>query len=82
MAETREVLLPGGFTNAGRVIRIGDTVRRPWRPTTPATKALLEHLERVGFDGAPRFLGADDRGREILSFIPGKRRSSRSRPGR
>jgi hypothetical protein len=71
MAETREVLLPGGFTNAGRVIRIGDTVRRPWRATTPATKALLEHLERVEFDGAPRFLGADDRGREVLSFIPG-----------
>ena len=72
MSETPEVRLPGGFTNAGRVIRIGDTVRRPWRPTTPATRALLEHLERVGFDGAPRFLGADDRGREVLTFVPGE----------
>jgi hypothetical protein len=68
----REVLLPGGFTNAGHVTRIGDTVRRPARGTTPATKALLEHLERVGFDAAPRFLGIDDRGREILSFVPGQ----------
>ena len=64
-----EVLLHGGITNAGLVSRVGDTVRRPWRPTSPATHALLDHLERVGFDGAPRFLGVDDRGREILSYI-------------
>jgi Phosphotransferase enzyme family len=66
------VLLPGGLTNAGLVSRVGDTVRRPRRPTSPATWAVLDHLERVGFDGAPRFLGVDDRGREILSFIPGE----------
>jgi hypothetical protein len=67
-----EVLLHGGMTNAGRVTRVGDTVRRPWRPTSPATHALLDHLEQVGFDGAPRFLGADERGREVLSYIPGQ----------
>ena len=72
MPTTRRVLLHGGLTNAGRVSRVGDTVRRPWRPTSPATWALLDHLERVGFDGAPRFLGVDDRGREMLSFIPGE----------
>lgn len=32
---------------------------------------LLEHLESVGFPGAPRFLGTDTAGREVLSFIPG-----------
>jgi Phosphotransferase enzyme family len=67
-----EVLLHGGFTNAGLVTRIGDTVRRPLRPTSSATRALLDHLERVGFDGAPRYLGVDERGREVLSFIPGR----------
>ena len=67
-----EVLLHGGTTNAGLVTRVGDTVRRPWRPTGPATHALLAHLERVGFDGAPRFLGVDDRGREVLSYIAGE----------
>jgi hypothetical protein len=72
MSETPEVVLPGGFTNAGRVVRIADTVRRPRRPTSPATRALLDHLEHVGFEGAPRFLGVDDRGREVLSFIPGQ----------
>src|SRR5919108_2144610 len=72
MLEEGEVVLSGGLTNAGLVTRLGDTVRRPWRPTSPATWALLDHLERAGFDGAPRFLGVDDRGREILSFIPGQ----------
>ena len=67
-----EALLHGGITNAGLVSRVGETVRRPQRPKSPATHALLEHLERVGFEGAPRFLGIDDRGREVLSFIPGE----------
>jgi Phosphotransferase enzyme family len=67
-----ELLLPGGLTNAGLVTRVGDTVRRPRRQDSPSTWALLDHLERLGFDGAPRFLGLDDHGREILSFIPGE----------
>jgi Phosphotransferase enzyme family len=65
-----EMRLAGGFTNAGLVTRVGDTVRRP--PAGAATHALLDHLERVGFDGAPRFLGFDEHGREVLSYIPGE----------
>jgi hypothetical protein len=68
----QEVVLYGGTTNVGLVTRVGDTVRRPSRPTSEATRALLEHLEHVGFDGAPRYLGIDDRGREILSYIEGE----------
>ncbi len=71
-ADCVEVPLPGGFTNAGLVTRIGDTVRRPQGPTSRASRAVLEHLERVGFEGAPRFLGIDDQGREVLRFIPGE----------
>ena len=67
-----EVVLAGGTTNVGRVTRVGDTVRRPRRPTSEATEALLEHLEQVGFSGAPRYLGSDERGREVLSYIPGE----------
>jgi hypothetical protein len=72
MSHDSEVLLYGGLTNAGLVSRVGQTVRRPRRPNSPATWALFDHLERIGFDGAPRFLGIDDRGREMLSFIPGE----------
>lgn len=67
-----ELPLHGGLTNAGQVSRVGDTVRRPLRPTSPSTRSLLDHLEHVGFDGAPRYLGVDDRGREVLSYIPGE----------
>ena len=67
-----EVPLQGGTANRGRVLRVGDTVRRPLRPTTPAVHALLRHLEDVGFDGAPRALGVDDHGREVLTYVPGE----------
>lgn len=53
------------------VERVGDTVRRPASPWTPAVHALLRHLEDVGFDGAPRVLGIDDDGREVLTYVPG-----------
>jgi Phosphotransferase enzyme family len=67
-----ETQLHGGTANRGLVVRVGDTVRRPARPSSPAVHALLDHLERVGFDGAPRFLGIDEDGREVLSYIPGE----------
>jgi phosphotransferase family enzyme len=52
-------------------IRIGDTVRRPVRPWTPAVHAVLRHLEKAGFPGAPRVLGIDEQNREILTHVPG-----------
>jgi hypothetical protein len=65
-----EMPLSGGNMSSG-VVRVGDTVRRPVGPWTPAVHALLAHLHDVGFDGAPRPLGIDERGREVLSFVPG-----------
>jgi hypothetical protein len=66
-----EVTLEGGLANHGHVVRVGKTVRRPQRPTSPATHALLRHLADVGFYGAPRFLGVDEQDREILTYVPG-----------
>lgn len=66
-----EILLLGGTANRGQVHRVGNTVRRPRRPSTMAVHALLRHLEDVGFDGAPRALGVDEDGREVLSYVPG-----------
>jgi len=66
----REEPLTGG--NVSAVSKVGDTVRRGTGPWTPAVHALLRHLERVGFDGAPRVLGTDERGREVLSYVPGE----------
>lgn len=64
--------LVGGTANRGLVVRVGNTVRRPLRPWSASTHALLGHLEAVGFTGAPRFLGVDDSGREVLSYVEGE----------
>jgi len=64
-----EVPLTGG--NTPGVVRVGDTVRRPLNPGSARVHRLLTYFERCGFDGAPRFLGIDSRGREILMFIDG-----------
>lgn len=66
-----EVPLLGGDVSDG-LVRRGDTVRRPRGPHSPAVEAYLLHLERVGFDRAPRFLGIDDDGREVVTFLPGE----------
>jgi Ser/Thr protein kinase RdoA (MazF antagonist) len=59
-----------GRTTIG-VVRIGDTVHRPLNERSTFVHEVLMHLERRGFDGAPRFLGVDGAGREILSYIAG-----------
>jgi phosphotransferase family enzyme len=54
-----------------RVVQVGQTVRREVHQNTPAVKALLTHLEKTGFTAAPRWLGLDEAGREMLSYITG-----------
>lgn len=62
--------MSGGNVSTG-VVRVGDTVRRPSGPWTPTVHALLTHLYEVGYRAAPRPLGIDDQGREVLTFVPG-----------
>jgi hypothetical protein len=66
----REVTLRGGNTTGA--VLIDDVVHKPASPWTPTVHALLRHLEQSGFDGAPRALGFDDRGREMLTYLPGE----------
>ncbi len=67
MGDADEVPLLGGDVNP--VVRVGDTFRRPAEPI--GVRALLVWYQRVGFEGAPRFLGFDEQGREVLSFVEG-----------
>ena len=64
-----ESSLPGGFVNA--VVRVGDTVRRPASARTKFVGELLRLLEAGGWRGAPRYLGPDDEGRDVLSYLDG-----------
>lgn len=61
--------LAGGNAAAG-VVRIGDTVRKPWGPTTPAVHELMRAVAAAGVD-VPEPLGRDEQGRQILEFVPG-----------
>jgi hypothetical protein len=65
-----EIELTGGRVTGG-VVRIGATVRRSTGPWTPTVHAYLQHLEARGFGGAPRALGFDEQGREVLTFLDG-----------
>lgn len=66
-----EVPLLGGDVTEG-LVRVGATVRRPVHANSKLVHALLRHLEDVGFTGAPRFLGIDNAGREVLTYIEGE----------
>jgi hypothetical protein len=70
VSEVDPVELTGGTIN--RPVRIGDTVHRASGPWSENVRDLLTHLQGVGFDYAPRFLGFDEEGREVLSYIPGQ----------
>lgn len=67
-ADDEEIHLAGNVGGAGRV---GDTVHRGTGPWTSAVHALLGYLaDRV--PRIPRVLGYDERGREVLSYLPGR----------
>ena len=68
---TDEQVLVGGMDPRFAPVRVGDTVRRHAGPSGAAVRELLLHLEAVGFEGAPRHLGNDEQGREVLSWIDG-----------
>ena len=70
MTSARGEVLAGG--NMEPVVRVDDTVRRVAGPWTPAVHGLLRRYEDAGIGEAPRALGIDEHGREVLTFIPGE----------
>ncbi len=65
-----EEVLTGGNVGA-RVVRVGNTVRRPAGFWSPSVDAFLRHLNEVGYEGAPRSLGFDSTGRHVVEYIEG-----------
>lgn len=78
LAVNRDGVLHDGLTAlaaaqgvSGAVVRCGQTVRRQAHAGSRAIHELLRHLDRSGFGAAPRPLGFDDSGREVLTFLEG-----------
>jgi hypothetical protein len=65
----QEERLAGGFIN--EVVRVGDTVRRAGSQVSDFAPRLLRLFEERGWTGAPRYLGVDEEGRQILGFVEG-----------
>lgn len=70
MTDADEVPLTGGNVASG-VVRIAETVRKPWLPTTPRVQALLAALRDAGLD-VLRPLGRDAEGRQVIEYVPGE----------
>ncbi|MCA1054007.1 phosphotransferase [Rossellomorea aquimaris] len=68
--QQKEEKLEGG--NVSNVYRAGNTVRREMKPDSQKIHRLFEHLESRGYPHSPNFLGVDEKGREVLSFIEGE----------
>ena len=66
-----EIPLVGGQLTPG-IVRVGNTVRRPSKDNAAFIHNLLLFLESQDFPFAPRFLGMDSRGRDILSYLEGE----------
>jgi hypothetical protein len=61
--------LPGGFVSG--VVRNGDTVRRNPGDRAEFVHKLLRYFEERGWMSAPRLLGVDGQGREMLTYLDG-----------
>lgn len=65
-----EERLTGGRVTAD-VVRRGSEVHRTRSANHELVRRVLSRLASVGAEFAPRYLGADELGREIFTFMPG-----------
>lgn len=61
--------LTGGNAD-GEVRKVDGTVRKRWSASTPSVHAFVHALRDRGVD-TPEPLGRDDRGRQVVEFVPG-----------
>ncbi|WP_377338139.1 aminoglycoside phosphotransferase family protein [Plantactinospora siamensis] len=66
-----EVPLTGGHL-AREVVRVDGAVHRRSSGDNAFSVRVLSHLQAVGYPYAPRRLGVDEEGRDVLTFVPGE----------
>lgn len=69
MVELEESLLAGGNAS-GRIVRIGETVRKPWCEGALGVLEYMRILRQAGID-VPEPLGQDAQGRMVTRFVDG-----------
>lgn len=71
MARSDGTKLHGGRDKDFEPVKIDNTVHRQLAENSAFVHKALKFLERSGFDWAPRYLGMDEQGREVLEYIDG-----------
>ncbi|RDV10507.1 aminoglycoside phosphotransferase [Arthrobacter sp. RT-1] len=66
---SEEQALSGGNA-ADFVVRVGNTVRKPWETSTPDVHHFLSVLAAAGLD-VPRAAGQDNEGRQVIEYVEG-----------
>ncbi|UTT43844.1 phosphotransferase [Exiguobacterium aurantiacum] len=66
----QEKRLSGG--NVSTVYKKGNHVYRTQKEGSAKVHWLLTHLEAKGIAGVPRFVGVDEQGREVLTYLEGE----------
>ena len=69
MVEDEQELTGGNASQS--VVRVGDTVRKPWLENSSAVQSYLGALRSSGVD-VPQPLGRDDDGRHVVEYIEGE----------
>lgn len=64
-----EALAGGNWTD--EVVRVGRRVHRSRGPNSNFAATLLGELEHLGIPFAPRYLGRDDKGRDVFTYFDG-----------
>lgn len=59
-----------GGNASGRVVRVGETVRKPWIDNTSAVQSYIDSVRARGVD-APKPLGRDQDGRQVVEYVSG-----------
>lgn len=65
-----EIILSGGRSTEG-VVRVGNTVRRPHKKESEFTNSFLSFLQECGYEYSQKYLGRDERGRDIFEYVEG-----------
>lgn len=68
--DNTEIVLSGGRNTTG-VVKVGNTVRRPAKRYSEYTHQVLRFLERKHFKYSERYLGKDEKGRDIFAHVEG-----------
>jgi len=69
--KNKETILSGGQCTDS-VVRIGNRVHRTKSDNYEFIHSVLLFLEKQNFTYAPKFLGIDEKGREMLSYLEGE----------